>query len=321
MSVAVCLLVYGFIIAVLAPSALPRLARGGAAPRFALTAWLTALGSTVLAWVGALTTLTVDVVRHRVHHMSQAVMDDCVTQLHDAAVGQYGGATQVGLFILTGLAALASAFWFVRIGHSLWQARRTTFSHARMARIAGRHNSELGAVVLDVDHPAAYCVAGKPHTIVVTRGVLTALDDRHIDAVLAHERAHLDGRHHLLLALTRGLATALPRIRLFAVGAAEVARLLEILADDAAVRVHGRATVLRALLTVSDMSEGPAEAMGATGIGLTGRVARLAAPTDRTARRRSRLTLGAATATAALTAVAALLLAAAETAVCLPISS
>lgn len=320
MSIAICLLLYGFIVSALAPSILHRLARSGTAPRFALAAWLSAIGSTAFAWMAALTVLTVDLIHHQLYPMTRPVVDVCRTQLHDAAVGQYGAVARAGLFTLTGFAGVAALFLLTRLAHSLWQARRTTFRHARLARMAGRHNSELGAVVLDVDEPAAYCVAGKPHTVIITRGVLTALDDRHLDAVLAHERAHLDGRHHLLLALTRALATTL-RIRLFTTGAVEAARLLEVLADDAAARIHGRAAVLRALLTLADMRDGPAEAMGATGIGVKRRVARLATPTDRTARRRSRLTLGAATATATLTAAVALLLAVAGTAACLPLSS
>lgn len=320
MSIAVCLLAYGFVVAVLAPPLLLRLTRSGAAPRFALAAWLSAIGSTVLSWAAALVALLVDIGHHQLYPLSRPVMDTCLAQLHDTAVGQLGTVAQAGLLTLAGLAGIAGLLLVTRLGRSLWNARRTTFTHARMARMAGRHSSELDAVVLDVDEPAAYCVAGKPHTVVVTRGVLAALDDHHLDAVLAHERAHLTGRHHLILALTRGLATVLPRITLFTIGAVEVARLLEMIADDAAALVHGRTTVLRALLTLSDISTGPAEALGATGIGLTSRVQRLAAPTDSGSRRRSRVTLGAATATATIASATAIGLAATGIALCLPIS-
>ena len=43
--------------------------------------------------------------------------------------------------------------------------------------------------------PAAYCVSGRPPAIVVTTAALGALDDRQLDAVVAHERAHLAGHH------------------------------------------------------------------------------------------------------------------------------
>src|SRR5260370_1178978 len=104
---------------------------------------------------------------------------------------------------------------------------RRRVPHARMARLVGRRVLGRDAVVLDAPERVAYCVAGRPHTIVVTSAALAALDERHLDAVLAHERAHLVGRHHLLLALTRSLAAILPTVALFRTGAAEVARLLE----------------------------------------------------------------------------------------------
>lgn len=275
MSAAVCSIVFGFVIAVLAPPLLLRITRTAAPPRVAMMAWLVAIGLTALSWAAAVIALIVDFLHHRLFPLNQPMMDACISQLHDAAVGGYGGAVRVGTFTLAALTVAAGTVLTVRLGRSLWEARRTTFTHARMARIAGRHSDELDAVVLDVDEPAAYCVAGKPHTVVVTRGALSALDDRQVEAVLAHERAHLDGHHHLLLAVTRGLATALPRIGLFTTGAREVARLLELIADDAAVRSHGRGTVLHALIALAETEHGPAGAAGAADTALDRRIRRL----------------------------------------------
>jgi len=106
-------------------------------------------------------------------------------------------------------------------------------------------------VVLDDPRPAAYCVAGHPAAIVVTSGALAALDSAQLAAVLAHERAHLAGRHHALLLLTRGLTAAFPGVPLFTAGAAEVARLAEMAADDTAARAHGRPVVVAALLALA----------------------------------------------------------------------
>ncbi|GAB2516338.1 M56 family metallopeptidase [Nocardia heshunensis] len=295
MSVALCLMLYGFAVAVLAPRLLRRFSVDGAAPRMAVAAWIAAMISTLLAWTVTLAILIVDLVTHRISLFPARFMDSCLLHLHDAAVGDYGGSLQTGLLVLSGFASLAATLVAYRLTATLLRSRRRTLEHARMARVAGRHHPDLDAVVLDVDHPAAYCVAGKPHTVVVSRGVLTALDDHHLDAVLAHERAHLAGRHHLLLTLTRGLATVLPRIDLFTVGASEVARLLEMLADDAAARIHGRATVLAALLTLATLPTPPATAEAA----LLPRVRRLSEPADP-----PRLHTRVAAAAAALTAVA-----------------
>jgi Zn-dependent protease with chaperone function len=48
-----------------------------------------------------------------------------------------------------------------------------------------------------------------------TSGALAVLDSGQLTAVLRHERAHLAGRHHLLLAITRSLAAIVPGVPLF----------------------------------------------------------------------------------------------------------
>ncbi|MGW4532736.1 M56 family metallopeptidase [Nocardia sp. NPDC004340] len=309
MSVAVCLLLYGFAVAVLAPRVLRRISASGAAPRIAVAAWVAVMISTLLAWTVTVTIIVVDIGTHKISVLPARFLDTCLLHLHDAAVGHYGRHLQTGLLVLSFFAALAGLVVAFRLATTLWRSRRSTIEHARMARLAGRHHPELDAVILDVDHPAAYCVAGKPHTIVVSRGVLTALDDHHLEAVLSHERAHLIGRHHLLLTLTRGLATVLPRIQLFTIGAAEVARLLEMLADDAAARIHGRDTVLQALLTMAALPE----QSDTTHAVLRARVRRLSEPP----RSHSRTAAVAATLTAMLIPVAALIAAATGIEVCL----
>jgi Zn-dependent protease with chaperone function len=111
---------------------------------------------------------------------------------------------------------------------------------------------------------------------VITRAALTTLNDAQLGAVLAHERAHLHGRHHLLLALTGALAKILPGSRLFTDGAAEIARLVEMCADDFAARRHGGDTVVDALVALTigtpKGAAAPAAALGAAGIGVADRV-------------------------------------------------
>jgi hypothetical protein len=96
-----------------------------------------------------------------------------------------------------------------------------------------------------------------------------------------------------MLALTRGLAAALPRAALFTIGAREIAQLTEMAADDAAARRHGPHTVLGALLALSVQAPLPSSAAAATGTDVLARAERLATPT--VAGWRTRLTLGAMT--------------------------
>ena len=324
MSIAACLLLYSFAVAVFAPRLLPRWTRAGAAPRLGVTAWLVAIGSVLASWAAAAVFLVLELVGDWNH--PGRIISSCFAVLQVVATGGAGVVLQLGLFALTALALTAAGVLAARLGRSLVRARSRTHDYARMARVVGRRmpgTEAIGdAVVFDAPERLAYCVAGRPNTIVVTSGAVDALDDRHLDAVLAHERAHLTGRHHLLLAATRGLATVLPRVDLFTTGAAEVARLLEMCADDVAVRGHGSRTVLGALLTLSEPVSPPRSlppgAMGATGVGVVARAERLAEPAGVAERMRARLLLTAAVTLLAVGPVLAGLLAVAGIAFCDP---
>ena len=75
---------------------------------------------------------------------------------------------------------------------------RADLRRARLVVDGG--DSEL--VVLPDGHPDAYALPGRPGRpgrIVVTTGMLNVLDPDEREALFAHERAHLRGRHHLVL--------------------------------------------------------------------------------------------------------------------------
>jgi len=291
MSIGSCLLLYSFTVAVFGPPLLRRFTHAGVAPRLGVAAWLAAMGSVVASWLAAAAFLANEVVRDA-NQPGATVLSTCFAVLGQAATGRDGVLPQVGLVLLATLAATAVARLAWCLGRSLLRARAATRQHARMARLVGRRVPGRDAVVLDAPERVAYCVAGRPHTIVVTSAALATLDERHLDAVLAHERAHLAGRHHLLLALTRSLAAILPTVALFATGAVEVARLLEMCADDTAARAHGSATLLDALLSLCGVATIPTGALGATGVGVLARAQRLAAPPEPGRQWRMRLLLG-----------------------------
>ena len=290
MSTGACLLVYGVTFAVLAPPLLARLTRSGAAPRMGVAVWLAAIGSVTGSVAAAAGLLGAELVRDW-SEPRRNLMVMCLAQVRAAASGAYGPIVRTMVFTFAGGAALALSVLLLRLGRTWARARCTTQAHARMVRLAGVARPNLGAVVLDVPERAVYCVAGRPNTIVVTTGALRALDPGQVSAVLAHERAHLIGRHHLLLALTRGLHACLPRVELFTRGADEVARLLEMSADDAAARTHGPGTVLKALVGLCAPIGVPTGALAASGVGVLARAERLAAPATPEKQRRARLQL------------------------------
>lgn len=80
---------------------------------------------------------------------------------------------------------------------------------------------------------------------------MRALSDDQLHAVLAHERAHLRGRHHLLATFAHTVGALLPRSRALATTRAEILRLLELLADDTAARTTDRLDLAEALFMLA----------------------------------------------------------------------
>ncbi len=280
MSLAACVLLYGLVVAVIGPSLLARATRRGVAPRLGIAAWSAAALSVVGSWVLAGGLVAAEVWRAR--GSTEQLVRGCAATVGATLTGRHGAASQAGVLLVAVLAVLSMGVLGVRFGRALLRARRDSHRHSAAARVLGLHEVIApGAIVLDTPERVAYCVAGRPATIVVTRGALATLGHAELAAVLAHERAHLAGRHHLLVAVSRALATAMPRLRLFTIGAAEIARLVEMRADDAAARRHGGRTVISALLALSGVPALPASALGATAVGVVERVERLLVPAGR----------------------------------------
>jgi Zn-dependent protease with chaperone function len=131
-----------------------------------------------------------------------------------------------------------------------------------------------GLRVLDVDQPLAYCLPGVRSRVVVSQGALTALADNEVTAILSHERAHLRARHDLVLEMFTAVHAAFPRFVRSANALDAVRLLIEMLADDAAVRATGPTPLARALVTCA-AARTPAGALAAGGPTTVVRVRRL----------------------------------------------
>jgi Zn-dependent protease with chaperone function len=298
-SAAACLLGYALAVLALAPPLLARVTRAGQCPRLAVAAWLTAMGSVLLAVSAAGALAAADFLG-----VGNAMLG-CVAALRHAARGDMGVSVRTGLLLAVAAAFAAGAAVVGRAARRASRDRARTREHARMVRLAGRDDAALGAVVVTAPQRAAYCIAGRPGTVVITSAALCALDRDELAAVLAHERAHLAGRHHLATTLTKALADALPRLSLFALGHDHVGRLLEMRADDDAARAHGRQTVLRALAAMAGAGPAPSGALGAGTTAVLERACRLAGPPPRASPAQAALalatfSLGAGTVLAAL---------------------
>ena len=277
------LLVLGYTLAVAwsVPVLLSRLTRHGISARLGLAAWLTAMSSALVS-AGAAVALLAGAAIAGLPRLAEVVCRSVAGRACTPVVYR-SAAFEVPLGAAAIVATLAAAVLAWRYGRALQRAGRRTRAHAEAARITGRRlpvkgDGEGATVVLDAPQPAAYCVPGRPAAIVLTSGALAVLDRDQLGAVLAHERAHLAGRHNLLISLSRGLAASFPGVPVFTRGPAEVARLAELCADDAAARRAGRPALVAALLAMGTGAAVPAPALAVTSGAVTARVHRLLDP-------------------------------------------
>lgn len=128
--------------------------------------------------------------------------------------------------------------------------------------------------VLDVAQPLAYCLPGVRSRVVVSEGTLSALTGDEVAAILTHERAHLRARHDLVLEAFTAVQAAFPRLVRSTNALRSVQLLVELLADDAAVRAAGRAPLARALVACAS-GRTPSGALAVGGTSTVLRVRRL----------------------------------------------
>jgi Zn-dependent protease with chaperone function len=185
-----------------------------------------------------------------------------------------------------GVAGLLAARILFCLLSTMVAARIRRRAHSDVLRLAGRDDRTLNATVLDHAQPASYCLPGRRGRIVVTTKAIQLLTADQLGAVLAHERAHLRGHHHLLLTLAASLRRAVPGVRLVAYCDREVRRLVELIADDAAARDHGRLTVATALAVIGS-GHVPGGALGVADDGpeALARISRLSRPAVAMSRR------------------------------------
>jgi Zn-dependent protease with chaperone function len=259
-TVAVVLAAYAAGLGILGPAMLARARWTARAPLLAIVTYLAA-GWSVIAALG-LAGLTLAVHATALGGGLSDLIGACVHRLQ-ATYGTPGGATVAALgLILAGAVAARTAL--TAMAH-FRTAERQALQHAQTARLVGQPEPTLGAVVVEHAQPAVYCVAGRQPTVILTTGAVQALDPGQLDAVLAHERAHLTGRHHWLLAMARIGREVLPFLPLMRDAEEQVARLVELHADDAATRARDPRLLATALVVLATApSPAPALAAGAT---------------------------------------------------------
>lgn len=181
-----------------------------------------------------------------------------------------------GMFVLAALTALffAHSEPVVRSDH----ANRERF---QQALLASRHHLDVhkDLVVRHLEDDALFAGAFRAPepTVVVTRGLLECLDEAELEAVIAHERAHLTQRHHFALLLALVNEACLPRFLPARKLHQSTKLLVELIADDTAAKHCGREVTASALAKMAERAGDP---------GIAARSERLTSP-----RTRSRMAL------------------------------
>ena len=275
MTVAGALMLGAALAAWTVPLLLRRLTRSVRDPTAAITWWLVSIVAVLATFaVGARLLLTpgdqpTGAVADLAHTCWAVLRHGRLPEL-DEAVGAAGLAVLLLLLIRFTLA----------ITRRLRSQRRVHRAHINLIAVMG-HAGLASPSVLWVDDQRmyAYSVDGRPGLVVASTGV-RQLPRQQIEAVFCHERAHLRGRHHLLVVLAEALAAALPWVPLFRHAPAAMRLHAEFAADAAAARRHGSATVRAALLALTGGNE-PDHALGMAATDIALRLNRIDAPTQR----------------------------------------
>ena len=149
-----------------------------------------------------------------------------------------------------------------RVGRNLRVVRKR---HRELVDVLASHD-DRHLRVLEHPTPTAYCLPGLSRRVVLSQGTLDRLPAEELEAVLAHERAHLAARHDLILEFFTVVHEAVPPFVRSETALREVHLLIEVLADRAAVRDVGPMPTARAIV---DMAGGGASPAGSMAMGST----------------------------------------------------
>jgi Zn-dependent protease with chaperone function len=200
------------------------------------------------------------------------------------AAGRLGWPLWTAYIAVFALTMLVGARLMIAVVQVVIANRRRRAHHRMVVDLVGVGNDVAVAQpcartrdlrILDVPQPLAYCLPGVRSRVVVSEGTLTSLADDEVAAILTHERAHLRARHDLVLEAFTAVHAAFPRLVRSASALGAVQLLVELLADDAAVRAAGRAPLARALVACAS-GRTPSGALAAGGTSTVLRVRRLA---------------------------------------------
>jgi Zn-dependent protease with chaperone function len=245
MTAALALLAGALVAGWLTPNLLRRLDLRRRDPALLIVAWLVSTAGVLLATATGVLLLLLP--GHGTTTL--ATIDRCWTAIQHGSPPRVEEAT--GLLGVALLTAFTARLVTVS-AQGIRRRTRTRQENLAVLRLAARSTTGPSDILwLAHDRPLAFSMAGHPGIVVATEGLTRKLDAAAVAAVLSHERAHLNGRHHLLISAADALQAALPFVPLFRRAPRAVRDLVEVAADIAAVRDCGTHAVRNALLGVA----------------------------------------------------------------------
>ena len=241
-------------------------------PTILLTGWVLSTLGLVTSLLATTSLVALPMDRH--HSSALGLARDCWTALSSGSLP--GGAESIAA-----LGVASTAFVVARVSYALHlrlRVRRRAAPHIKQLRLLAGGRSADDPLWIDDARPIALSIGGRSGLILMSQALRDHLPPAAVLATLEHERAHLRGRHHLLLALIDTLAAALPWFPLLR-SAPEAARdLVELAADGSAARRCGTPAVCEALSRVTGHSV-PLGALAMAGRLTEARLQRLATGT------------------------------------------
>ncbi len=222
MTAPLTLVVFAVLAATLAPQLLARSSWPDRSPRLGIAAWQAVSLSVVTAVVLAGAALALPAVSFSADLAE--LLSACVMALR-AHYATPGGAALSTTGAVLAVTVVARAGYCLTEG--LVSGARERRRQVDALTLIARRREGCDALVVDDDAAAAYCLPGRRQQVVLTTGALAALDDDQLAAVLAHERAHLRGRHDLVLVTSAALQRAFPQVPAFRDAHRELTRLDE----------------------------------------------------------------------------------------------
>ncbi|MBT2532460.1 M56 family metallopeptidase [Arthrobacter sp. ISL-48] len=170
------------------------------------------------------------------------------------------------LFALSAAALLTAHLVFTLL-LTYYRIERQRRRHRELLALLASPSAEgAGTVVISHDSPVAYCLPGGARSVtVLSDGLMAALEPAELRAVLIHENAHLSQRHHLLLWAFAAWRQALPWLPTTRLAQESVNSLIEMLADDVALKTESKASLIKAIAIVASGSAGGVAAPVAAG--------------------------------------------------------